>query len=69
MADEIYEYLHNNKGKTDEEVIHECPALYTATYFASHDDDTAKLLLKMVEERRINDKRNREPSIGGTDSK
>lgn len=71
MADVIYEFLHKNreKGLTNEEILHECPALYTATYFAAHDDENAKLLLKMVEERRKNDERNRKSGASGTDNK
>ena len=59
MADEIYEYLRDNKDKTDEEMMHECPALYMTTFFARHNEDNAKLIVKMVEERRKNDERNR----------
>lgn len=71
IANEIYEYLRKNRKKdlTNEEILHECPALYTATYFAAHDNENAKLLLKMVEERRKNDKRNRKSGTSRTNCK
>ena len=71
LADIIYDYMQHDKRNVVElsTMLNYNPELLKAFYTYSNDKEKAGILIKMIKERRKNDRRNRKQSAGRRNNK
>ena len=71
LADIIYDYMQHDKRDVVElsTMLNYNPELLKAFYMYSHDKEKSEILIKMLKERRKNDRGNREQSAGRRNNK